>query len=190
MNQRNLVSIGLLVFTICSLNPKTASADNPKKKVSLEEQVTADLKALHQADRDALDQISVDEYRKSQRSLLLTEHHSLPPVSQEPQHLSLEQRHDLFINKYTIMVSSFQAVLQSHADLEKAIRAKQMTWKDAAAALKKWKTETDAIQTQLKGFNDEFLQIGQDYLDMYQDHAAAPPSEAENIIKPPGAVTH
>jgi hypothetical protein len=173
-----LYSLGLIAI---------ASAANSKKKPPPMEQVLTDLDTLHQADAECLVQIKADEFRKIQRSVLVSQHQALPPVAQEPQHRSLEQRHDVFINKYTNRVDIMRTQLQAHADVEKAIRTKEMKLVDAVASLKKWKSESDAMESTLKSFGDEFVQIGQDYLDIFQDHNSPAPSQANQLINPSDA---
>ncbi len=187
-NQKD-ISRRLVLAALCVLGLITAaSADKQKKKTAAapmtDEQVLKDLDTLHQADADSMAMINAAEVHRMERDVLKSHHQALPPVSQEPQHAALEQQHDAFINNYQSIVDSLRVKLAAHADVEKAIRAKQMKLADAAASELKWKSETDAVLSRLQNISDQFAQIGQDYLDIFRDHNTPAPVQANQLINP------
>ena len=53
---------------------------------------------------------------------------------------------------------------------------------DLQAAVAKWTKENAATQKSLKAIRDGFVQMGQDYLDIFRDHKAPPTQEVDQLI--------
>jgi hypothetical protein len=180
--RRNRIYIGLLLLVTYGHNVAHAdTAPDVKKSTSTVSSPTDQLNTLHKLDLAYADLVKADEDRKNMRDLIESQHHALPPVGQEAQHLSTEQRHDVFINDFTFKDQAMHDLLKSHADVEAQVRAGDMNASDVQAALKKWKSDSADMRKSLKSIGDEFAQIGQDYLEIFQDHRQAPPDEAERL---------
>jgi hypothetical protein len=180
--RRHRFCIGVLLLVACGYSPARAdSAPDIEKSTSTAPSFTDQLKALHKFDLACQDLVKADEDRKNWRDLLESQHHALPPVGQEAQHLSTEQRHDVFINEFTFKDQALQDLLKTHADVEAQVRSGNMKSGDIQAAIKKWKSDSVTMRSALKSIGDQFVQIGQDYLEIFQDHRVSPPIEAERL---------
>ena len=181
--RRSRFCIGLFLLVVCGYTP--AHADSPpevSKSSSTEPSLSDQLKALHKLDVAFADLVKADEDRKNMRDLIESQHHALPSVSQEAQHLSIEQRHDLFINEFTLKDQAMQDLLKTHAIVEASIRAGDMKSEDIQAAIKKWKSDSVSMRSALRAMGDQFVRIGQDYLEIFQDHRQPAPGEAERLM--------
>jgi hypothetical protein len=174
--------IGLLLLVSCTVGLARAdSTSDIKKSSSTASTPTDQLKTLHKLDVAFGDLVKADEDRKNWRDLLKSKHQALPPVSQEAQHLAVEQRHDIFINEFTMKDQAMQDLLKTHAGVEDSIRTGAMNPGDVQDAIKKWQSDSKDMRKALRSIGDQFVQIGQDYLEIFQDHHQSPPDEAERL---------
>jgi len=180
---RQALCVGLAVLCAWGTGPSRAQAAQAHgKHGSVTDDLLKKAGELHRVDLLCQDALASDEYRKSLRRLLVTQHQALPRVAEEPQHLATEQRHQDFIDKYSNSVEQMRAVLQKHAELELSIKKGGMKNADLQSAVTQWTSECEAMQNSLKSYDDEFKQIGQDYLDIFQDHGVASPGEVQSLL--------